>query len=103
MSQLSTKRDASYITKKNAAVVVNFGYSLAQSNVNAGTASFMPFQTRDNFSADLLQERNLGCYTCTQSSNVTAQGAGQAFDSNIVPVQNGTFPTSGGVNNAGSS
>jgi hypothetical protein len=103
MSQLSAKRDASYITRRNAAAIVNANYNEALSNVNNRTVSYLKFQTRDNVSADLLQVQKLGCYTCTQNSNVNQKNAGSSFDANIIPQANGTFPTSGGVNNAGSS
>lgn len=103
MSQLSAKRDASYITRRNAAVAVNASYTEAKAAVDANSIDFLKFQNRNTFSADLLKERDLGCYTCTQNSNVTAKGTGNAYDPNILPKDNGTFPTSGGVNNAGSS
>ena len=103
MSQLSTKRDASYITQKNAAVAVNAGYTDAKAAVDNNTSDFLNFQTRNNYSADLLKVRDLGCYTCTQQSNVANKNSGASYDPNNLVQANGTFPTSGGVNNAGSS
>lgn len=102
MSGLNAKRDASYITKARAAVAVNSAYDSAINSVNGGT-KFMNFQPLNNASADLLLEKRLGCYTCTQNSNVAAKEAGSSFDPNNLARPNPSAPESGGVNNAGSS
>lgn len=103
MAGLNAKRDASYITKQRAGVAVFANYLDATNRVNAGQATFLKLQTVGEVSADVLKQRDLGCYTCTQNSNTNLFPNRAGYDPNLAERDNGTYPTSGGINNQGPS
>ncbi len=103
MAGLNAKRDASYITKKNAAVAINANYVGATNQILAGQSKFMVTQTPGQMSADVLKQRDLGCYTCTQNTNAGLAPNGAGYDQNLANRDNGTYPSGGGINNQGPS
>ena len=89
-------RDASYITKKNAAKALNADYLAKVSDVNSGKNTFMVTQSRNQTSAEVVTARNMGCVFCAKSAALTAKADGQAYDANLLDMPNATACACGG-------
>jgi hypothetical protein len=84
-------------------VAVFANYLDATNRVNSGQTTVLKLQTVGEVSADFLKQRDLGWSTSIQNSNVNLYPNGAGYDPNLAKRDNGTYPTSGGINNQGPS
>ena len=90
MAGLNASRDASYITKMKQGLAVYFNFNQALTQVNNGQTTFMKLQTPNTVSADLLQQRDVGCKECARRSNTANYLAGSNYDPNLLAIPNAT-------------
>lgn len=81
-------RDASYITMKNAAKALNADYNAKLADVNSGKNTFMVTQSKNQTSAVIVTERNLGCMFCAKSAALTAKANGEPYNENLIDRSN---------------